>query len=501
MTEELKEKLIECFDQMVVYKDLSKSNFFSALSLPSFLRDWLLKKFEDENGDYDIDEVSTFIKTYLPRKDDWVSIKNRIIYENERVKFLTKISVDISIKTQEITFSLPEFGLTNKETIIDEDVWQLYSSELIAGKEVWGIVELGYRSPDSYDVSWTDNATGSKAKGGKQGRIKLTKFTNFCPYNIDLEFYKDIRNEFNIHEWIDILLGAIDYNADGYESDKAKLTMLSRLLPFVEKRINLIELAPKGTGKSYLFGRISKYGNLTAGVMSRAKLFYDLSKRTYGLIYNNDYVAFDEIQKLAFADPDEMSQTLKGYMEQGIVSFGGHTGTPEAGIILLGNIPQDNMNEFVPMFNTLPALFRESALLDRFHGFIKGWDIPRMKESMKVCGWALNTAYFCEILHMLRDDVSYRAIVDELLDYDANADTRDVEAVKRIATGLLKLLFPNVRTAKDVDPKEFKDYCLRPALNMRGIVKYQMGLLDKEYRGKDVKDINASIRDLRGEDE
>ena len=97
MKEELTEKLKECFGQMIVYKDLSKSNFFSALSLPSFLRDWLLKKFEDENGEYDIEEVSSFIKTYLPRKDDWVSIKNRIIYENERVKFLTKISVDISI--------------------------------------------------------------------------------------------------------------------------------------------------------------------------------------------------------------------------------------------------------------------------------------------------------------------------------------------------------------------------------------------------------------------
>lgn len=83
--------------------------------------------------------------------------------------------------------------MTNKETIIEEDVWQLYSSELIAGKEVWGIVELGYRSPDAYDISWTDNDSGSKAKGGKQGRIKLTKFTNFCPYNIDLDFYKDIR--------------------------------------------------------------------------------------------------------------------------------------------------------------------------------------------------------------------------------------------------------------------------------------------------------------------
>ena len=98
------EKLRECFDEMVVYKDLKKSNFFSALSLPSFLRDWLLKKFEDEDGNFDIGEVSDFIHTYIPRKDEWISIKNRIIVENERVKFLTKISVDINIKNQEGQF-------------------------------------------------------------------------------------------------------------------------------------------------------------------------------------------------------------------------------------------------------------------------------------------------------------------------------------------------------------------------------------------------------------
>ena len=114
----MQEKLRECFDEMVVYKDLKKSNFFSALSLPSFLRDWLLKKFGDDEGNFDIEELTDFIHTYLPRKDEWISIKNRIIVENERVKILTKISVDINIKNQEITFSLPDFGLTNKETIL-----------------------------------------------------------------------------------------------------------------------------------------------------------------------------------------------------------------------------------------------------------------------------------------------------------------------------------------------------------------------------------------------
>lgn len=104
------EKLKECFDEMVVYKDLKKSNFFSSLGLPSFLRDWVLRKFEDNNGNYDIDEVMDFISTYLPRKDEWISIKNRIVYENERVKILTKVGVDIDIKTSEISFYLPNFG-------------------------------------------------------------------------------------------------------------------------------------------------------------------------------------------------------------------------------------------------------------------------------------------------------------------------------------------------------------------------------------------------------
>ena len=101
------EKLRECFDDMVVFKDLKKSNFFSALSLPSFLRDWLLKKFEDEDGSYDLEEMTEFVQEYLPKKDNWVSIKNRIVLENERVKFLTKINIDINIKNQEISFSLP----------------------------------------------------------------------------------------------------------------------------------------------------------------------------------------------------------------------------------------------------------------------------------------------------------------------------------------------------------------------------------------------------------
>lgn len=479
------EKLRECFDEMVVYKDLKKSNFFSALSLPAFLRDWLLKKFEDENGDFDIDEVSEFIQTYLPKKEDWMSIKSRIIMENEHIKILTKISVDINIKNQEITFSLPDFGLTNKETLIEPFVWEDCKDELVKGRDTWGVVELGYRLPDDTLKL--------------QGKIKLVSFTNFCPYNADLDYYKDVRNEFSIQEWIDVLLGAIDYNAAGYEDITNKLTMLTRLMPFVEKRLNLIELAPKGTGKSYLFGHISRYGILTdGGKITRAKMFYDDGRKIPGFIMGNDYVAIDEVKLVTFGDVNEMRSIMQGYMEYGTFNFSGYEGKSDAGVVFLGNIAQDNMDEYINMFTELPALFQESALLDRIHGFIKGWDVPRMNDDLKICGWALNSEYFSSILHLLRDDASYRAIVDRLIEVPDRADTRDTEAVKRIATAYLKLLFPNVRKPSDISAKEFQKYCLKPAAKMRNIIKIQLGILDEEFKGKSVP--TFSVREINEED-
>lgn len=187
------------------------------------MRDWVLKKFEDEDGSFDTEELLDFVNTYMPRKEAWISIKERIITGFEKVKLLTKIAIDISIKTGEVSFSLPEFGLESKETIIEPYVWDNVKDDLVKGSDIWGVVELGYRLPDD------------SVKPKIQGKIKLTDFTSFCPYDISLDFYKDVRNEFNISQWIDVLLGAMDYNAAGYNDEHSKLAMLMRLLPFVEK--------------------------------------------------------------------------------------------------------------------------------------------------------------------------------------------------------------------------------------------------------------------------
>lgn len=222
--------------------------------------------------------------------------------------------------------------------------------------------------------------------------------------------------------------------------------------------------------------------------MSRAKMFYDQSKRKEGLVSGNDFITLDEVQTISFTDVDEMRAALKGYLESGVFTVGNYEGTANAGVILCGNIKMETMNAdgYSNLFEELPAVFHESALIERFHGFIKGWNIPRMNDDLKVSGWALNSEYFCSILHELRNDLSYRAIVDDLIIVPEAADTRDTEAVKRIATAYLKLLFPNVRKPSDITAREFKRYCLDRACKMRDTIKYQLGILDEEYKGKNL---------------
>ena len=480
---ELIERMKDAFDEMVVYKDLKKSNFISSFKLPSFMRDWVIKRFQDDDGEIDIEQASEFIRAFIPKKDDWNGILNRVVNYQETAKFLAKISVSIDIRTQTVAFELPDFGLSTKQTIIPADVWDQCSEALLKSEENWGIVEIGYVSPLS-------------AK--EPGKIKLVSFRDFCPYIVDLDDYKYARESFSLTEWIDILLGAVDYNPDGYKSTEQKLAVIQRLLPFVEKRINLMELAPAGTGKSYLFGQISRYGWLVSGKVTRAKLIYDMSKKKDGVVAVRDFVALDEIREAEYMQDTEIQSALQAIMENGKYRApDNHEVNVDAGIIFLGNISSEAMNEYQFMFGELPRPFHQPQFLDRIHGFIKGWDLPRMTDDLKVCGWALNSEYFASVIHAIRDDPSYRAIVDKLLILPKGADTRDTEAIKRICTAYLKLLFPHVRQAEDVSIKEFRKYCLKPAMEMRSIIRIQMGYTDEKYQGSTVPEFEIKEFDAQ----
>ena len=472
---EYEKKLKQYYGDMLVYKSSANSKFFSALSLPSFMRDWLVMRFSNSEGVINKQEVSDYVKRVIPKKEQWNEYLVDLLHNDQTARFLAKVKIDFDAKTKTALFSLPDFEVPKKkgEAIVDWDVIEANREYLLSPTEVWGIVEI------------------DTEEGNKGNVFKLIDFQPFCPYTIDLDYYIEARQYFTIDEWINVLLSAIDYNPKGYVSKTQKMAMLSRLLPFVEKRINLIELAPKETGKSYVFAQISKYGWLVSGgSISRAKMFYDISKRTQGLVSRYDYVAFDEIQSIKFTDAMEMQGALKGYLESGEYRVGDSRGVGDAGLILLGNIDSELMDVNQNMFKDLPDIFHESALLDRFHGFIKGWNIPKMKESLKANGWALNTEYFGEIMHYLRDELAYRAVVDQLLQLPKNSATRDTEAIKRICTGYLKLLFPNATDASKVDVSLFETYCLAPAMEMRRVIKTQLGIIDEgEFGGMTIPEI------------
>lgn len=472
----LENKIREVFADMVVLKDPQRSEYFSNLSMPSYMRDWLVMKFSDEDGNVDYDSVRRYIKRYIPGKDDFEQYKFQMV-NGETVQFLARVRVTVDIKSGKTKFELPDFGGSKggAEGIVAYEVAEQWQATLLHESENWGIISL----------MWTMEGTASNPKGV----ITMVSYKPFCPYSVDLDFYREARKEFDIHEWVDVVLTAVDYNPAGYVdengnvSEEKKLFFLRRLLPFIEKRVNLIELAPKGTGKSYVFEKISKRGWLiSGGTVSRATLIYDNAKKAGGLLTRFDYVGFDEVQSITFEQPGQIQQALKHYMEFGEIKGFDAALTAEAGVIVLGNINAERFDINKNMVEHISEVFGESATLDRFHGFIPGWQIPRMTTGMIAKGWAINTEYFAEVLHELRSDISYAAIVEQMISHKSNADKRDLTAIKRLCTAFMKLLFPHVQSRDDISQEDFEHYCLRPAMEMRGVIKKQLCIIDpKEF--------------------
>jgi len=472
----LENKIREVFADMVVLKDPQRSEYFSNLSMPSYMRDWLVMKFSDEDGNVDYDSVRRYIKRYIPGKDDFEQYKFHMV-NGETVQFLARVRVSVDIKSGKTKFELPDFGGSKGGAagVVAYEVAEQWQATLLHESENWGIISL----------MWTMEGSASNPKGV----ITMVSYKPFCPYSVDLDFYREARREFDIHEWIDVVLTAVDYNPAGYVdedgnvSEEKKLFFLRRLLPFIEKRVNLIELAPKGTGKSYVFEKISKRGWLiSGGTVSRATLIYDNAKKTGGLLTRFDYVGFDEVQSITFEQPGQIQQALKHYMEFGEIKGFDAMLTADAGVIVLGNINAERFDINTNMVEHISEVFGESATLDRFHGFIPGWEIPRLTTGLIAKGWAINTEYFAEVMHALRDDLSYAAVVDAMIETPPRADKRHMTAIKRLCTALLKLLFPHVQSPEDIDRDDFMNYCLKPAMEMRGVIYKQLCIIDpKEY--------------------
>ena len=378
--------------------------------------------------------------------------------------------VESDLKSGVFKFAIPDIGVKSNEGRVNEFVMR--SSGIKEG-ENWGIITMDYVQPE----------------GKEKGYAELVKFRPFKPYSPDFEYYCEARKQFRITEWIDFIIKCMEYNpySTQFESYTQKLLFISRLLVFCEPNLNIIELAPKGTGKSYIFNNLSKYGwQISGGKITRAKLFYDMATNKPGIIPSYEFVSMDEIKTIIFENKEELQGALKGYLENGSFTMGQTKQTSTAGLILLGNIDLDQNRRPVnkKYFQELPDVFHDTALLDRFHGMIEGWYLPRITEDLKLEGYSLNVEYFSEILSMQRGMSRYASIVTDMLDIPQNADTRDTTAIIRLASGYLKLLFPHVESMMDITKEEFEIYCFKPAYEKRRIVRNQLSIMDMEYSNK-----------------
>ena len=471
MKEDLQQKVRQYFSAMSIYKDPKATNsIFAGRNLPSFVKDYLLKRYLNiSTGEIDTLGLNAFLDKVIPANGG--TVKDDILAGKE-VTLLARFSIYIDLVKGEKQFAIPDYGIKQREGIIPDYVYAKHPGELVDG-EKWGIVKLCLLPDDDND---------------KKNHVRMVDFKPFKPYSsVDIEYLREARQHFTNEEWFDVLLSAMEYDPDGFTSMTQKMEFLTRLLIFIEPRLNVIELAPKGTGTWYVFGNLSKYGWLVSGgKVTRDKLVYDKQKQQNGIIKNHDFTVFDEIQTIIFQEPAEIQAALKSYLESGKTTIDNNEFTSECGLMLMGNIPLSaNRLPISPnYFDSLPNNFKESALLDRFHSFIEGWKLPRVNDSMIFNGWTINVEYFSEILHTMRIQNSYGLLFDELVEFEAKSDVRDSKAIKRIATAYMKLFFPHWQKVEDVNKEMFDLYCLQPAIYRRGIIKEQCHLVDSEFKAR-----------------
>lgn len=458
------EKIRQVFGGAAVYKNPANYEVFNGRNLPSFVKDYLISSHIAPDGSFRREALSRFLDAHIPKDNGAILARLR---RGETLTLLTRFIVSTSLAQNKTSFQIPDMGIKSSDTLIPDYLIEEYPDDLIDG-EKWGIMKIVYVAP----------------MDGERGHVEMVNFKPFRPMQkLDINHIRYCRSQFTLEEWIDVLISAMEYTPTAFTNITQKLEFLTRLLPFIEPRLNLIELAPKGTGKSYVFGNLSKFVWLVSGgKVSRAKLVYDKSTKAPGIMRFYDMVAFDEIQTITFSDNTEMQSFLKNYLEYGRATIDNYEFMSECGLMLLGNILLSERNEPLShrYFDTLPEVFKESALLDRFHGMIEGWLLPRVNVDMALHDWTLNVEFFSEVLHQLRTESIYSHIVDRLVEIPLGADMRHTKAVKRIATAYLKLLFPHITDVTQVDLDEFNALCLQPAIRRRDIVRQQCSYIDAE---------------------
>ena len=462
--ESFEQKALKNFDEIVINKSFVHKAGFGSKAIPTYVREWIISYYLDENLNLTPaarQKIAKFIDRYLPDKSQKEAIKNQL-YEQVEVKLLDNYSVYVNLAKGDRYLNIP--FLDENSAFLTPKIIQ--ENEMLLSSGLWGVGSL-YYIPRSEDQP--------------KGQIWMREFKPFQLANLDLEYFRECRQHFTTQEWIDFLVSSMGFNHKLY-SERQKILLISRLISMVEPRYNLVELAPKETGKSFVFENMSRYVAVRSGAITPAVLFFNDARKTPGLITRYDSVVLDEAQKVKSDTSGELTALLKSYLESGRFGRGSASSIPaEAGLVMLANIDLDHrqrpINEEVGLFRVFPNFLRETAFVDRFSGLLPGWELPKISKETPSKSIGLKGDIFGEILHKVRGDISYRDFVKTNMQLSNVKNMRDNKGIEAGATGLLKILFPN----KSPNEEEFYQYCVNPALEYRQRVRDELCKLDREY--------------------
>jgi ATP-dependent Lon protease len=464
-------KARDYYGEVTINKGLMSKAGFGARAIPVYVGEWIVSQFvqDDDLTNEGREEIVQIISNFLPQKADKNVLLNRL-KEQEEVQILDDFRINVNLDKNTYELSIPILD-KNKEMIQKSIV---YENEMLLKTGMWGLGTLRYIPPDGEDV--------------KKGQIWMVDFKPFQTPGVDLDYYKECRKYFSMEEWIDLLISSCQFNPD-IHSLPQKMLLLSRIIPLVQPRVNFTELAPKGTGKSFVYDNISRYAAvIPGGKLSAPTLFYNSSSKQLGLLPRYDVVVVDEVQKIQTDAAGEAMAGLKMYLESGRYRRAtGDMGTSEAGFCMLGNITigPDKMPlyESNGIFKELPSALQESAFIDRIHGLIEGWFMPRITTKTPSKQIGFKGDFFSEVLHQLRTDLQYADYVTHSMRLPECEDMRDNKAIARIAEGYLKLLSPDLQISEE----EFIQYCVNPAVRMRQQIRDELSKLDHEFKWVTIK--------------
>lgn len=449
--EQLDFKIREIFNELTIDKALVRQlKIRDKRTIPTFVEEWLISKFQEpDKSNADVyNDVTSFMSKHLPAKMEKEKIKYQL-QQNESVVLLDRFDARIDIKKDRKLMSIP--CLDERNAHVTHEVLEQNESLLEGGQ--WGAGRLVVRDE------------------GKDKVVELVEFHPMQSGMVRLEQLIHARKEFTTREWIGLLMRTMGYEPSAY-TDEQQNNVILRLLPLVQNNLNMMELAPKGTGKSFIYSNLSRYVWLNSGgALTQAQLFMNLSTKEVGLIGKYDLLVLDEGQSINFKGADDIHAKFKDFLESGQYTVGAEKVTSECGLIVLANIDlYEGLPRRVDYIRNLPEMFHDDALIDRFHGIIPGWKIPRFTTESAAQGYGIKADVFGQFLHQLRLVSHVEFPYGEVP--NLKGDSRDVKAVTKLASALSKLLLLNP------DDEGYEEYVMKPAMDLRQRVREQLAELN-----------------------